>query len=285
MQSPPFLSTSLRGLFALGLLLLGTIASPAAPLVSFMPPDDWPSAGWYQADYGTPTVKTETIDGHSWISIARNDSGGAGSQLVYTAGSSTPAGLPQPSPENQLGDFTGHVTIAAAGWSASDAVGVQLRSRVSVFSGTEGYYLAVNSGSLGLYWGVGTSFISNITPLVSDPLTEALTTLAKGGEYLLWFSAVGNKIDAALYAAWTLNEDGSVNGSPIASLSYTDTRPEARTSGYFSLRGNRFGSTNRPVYFRNLEVHSIPEASTTALAVAGIGLLLWLRRAARIKTV
>lgn len=285
MNLPSFLTLPGGFLLRMGLLLCTVIASQGAPLVSFMPPGDWPpSTDWYQASYGSPTVSTASINGHEWMSIAR-DTSTVGSQLVYTAGFYTDANLPTPTSENQLSDFTGQVILAASGWTAAEGVGVILRSRVSSFAGTESYFLAMNNDSLSLFWGVGTNFVTNATVLASTPLNEALTTLANGGEYLLSFSALGNTISASLYASWTMDEDGNPVGSPIASLSYTDLRPEARTSGYFALRGGRLGSNGRTVYFRDLEIHAIPEPSVTSLGVAGIalaaGTLLMRSRASR----
>lgn len=282
----PSISTLAGGfLLRMGLLLCTVIASQGAPLVSFMPPGDWPpSTDWYQANYGSPTVSTASINGHEWMSIARANSA-AGSQLVYTAGFYTDANLPTPTSENQLSDFTGQVILATSGWRESEGIGVILRSRVSSFSGTESYYLAINGQSLSLYWGVGTKFLTNATILESTPFDEALAAIDEGGEYLLCFSALGNTISASLYASWTMDEDGGPVGSPIASLSYTDLRPEARTSGYFALRGGALGINDRTVYLRDLEIHAIPEPSVTSLGVAGFalaaGTLLMRSRASR----
>jgi hypothetical protein len=148
-----------------------------------------------------------------------------------------------------------------------------LRSRVSAFSGTDAYFLAVTSNGLGLYWDTGVDFVTNATSLASGSLSTTLSSLANGGEYLLQFSAIGTKIDAALYSAWTLDESGNPVGTPIASLTYTDVREEARLSGYLALRGGRFGS-NRTAYFRELEVYAIPEPSGAMLGLTGAGMAL-----------
>lgn len=243
-----------------------------------MPPGEWPTTDWYQANYGTPTVQTVSMNSKEWMSFTRGATAG-GAQLVYTAGSYTGENLPLPGAENQLADFRGSVVVAASSWVATDAVGVVLRSRVSSYQGTESYFLGLNTSGLGLYWGVGNGFVSNVTPLAINGSTEVLESIANGGEYLLTFSVVGNKIDAAVYSTWTLDEEGNPLGTAIASISYTDTREEARESGYFALRANRLSSTGRTMYVRDLQIHAIPEpASIASLGVGGALLVAFCRR-------
>ncbi len=266
------------------LLFLFTFSTQGAT-ITLMPPDTWPlSNNWYQTSYGTPVVGTATANGKQWLTIGRN-SGASGAQMVYTAGSYTTGGLPTPAPSNQLADFTGHVILGADSWAAADGVGVLLRSRVTSFHGTEAYYIAVNSAGLGLYWGTGSEVITNasVTRLEYDAFESSLATLANGGEYLLSFAAINNKIEASLYASWTFDPNGSILGTPIAEISYTDARPEARADGYFSLRGGRFGS-NRTAYFRELEITTIPEPSTALLGFLATGIALGAARFRTLKT-
>lgn len=258
-------------------VLAASIASvattAAAPIVTFMPPGEWPATDWYQANYGAPVVQTVSANAKEWISISRA-SDGAGGQIVYTAGYYTDGNLPTPNQANQLTDFTGSVVVSSSSWATTDAVGVVLRSRVSAYHGTDAYFLGLNSSGLGLYWGVGNNFVSSVPALASKPTTESLATLANGGEYLIWFSVVGNRIDASVYSSWTMGEDGKPLGTEISSLTYTDEREEARTSGYFALRANRIASVGRTMYMRDLQLHAIPEPATAAtLGVGGLCLL------------
>ncbi len=260
--------------------LLGMAVSLQAATITLMPPTEWPpSDQWYQFNYGSPTVGTETVNGTTWLSIART-SGLSGSQLVYTAGSYGTNGLPTPAPANQLADYTGQVVIGATSWAAADGVGVLMRSYRASFGSDTGYYLAMNSEGLGLYWGVGSGSLSTDNRLAFDAFEAAPVSLADGGQYLLSFSAVSKQIDASLYASWTFGEGGEILGTPIATLSYTDEREAARLDGYFAVRGGRFTS-NRTAYFRDLSVTAIPEPSVAGLGLLGAGfgvILLRFRR-------
>ncbi len=282
MKLPSLLAHDSYGFFASVFLLAGVTTTLAAPIVSLMPPEEWPATDWYQANYGSPTVQTVAINSKEWLSVSRASSAG-GAQLVYTAGSYTVDNLPVPNEVNQLADFRGSVVVAASSWNAIDAVGVVLRSRVSAYHGAEAYYLGLSSSGLGLYWGVGNSFISNVTPLAIGSTSETLDAIGNGGEYLLSFSVAGNKIDAAVYSTWTLDEEGNPLGTAIASISYIDTREEARESGYFALRANRLSGSGRTMYMRDLQIHAIPEpASVASLGVGGAFLLMscWRHRRA-----
>ncbi|HWL51863.1 MAG TPA: hypothetical protein VNQ90_05485 [Chthoniobacteraceae bacterium] len=260
------MSPGLRFIVKIAALLGLGVSLPAATL-TLMPPTEWPPSNqWYLFEYGSPTVGTANVDGRSWLTVERT-SGLSGAQLVYTAGSYSDNGLPKVDPANQLADFTGRVVLAADTWAAADGVGVVLRSRRSSFGGDDAYYLAMSSEGLGLYWGIGNNSLAPANRLAFDAFETAPGSLDDGNSYLLSFSAVSNRIDASLYASWTLDESGAILGTPIATLSYTDLRDVARTDGYFALRGGRFTS-NRTAYFRDLTVTTIPEPS-----VAGLGLL------------
>ncbi len=250
--------------------------------VTLMPPDGWPNEEWSPRLYGSPTIDTVELQGENWVRIARTSLTGAGNgsgQIVYNAGHYNVNNIPVLHEDNQLGDIAGSVIIG--GSSFGDMRGVYLRANVSNFYSTGGkaqplgYYIALTSSSLALYWQPGDAFAGSLTPLISDTYTTTLQPLTEttNNQYKLEFSAIGMQFDATL---WSLDENGNTTGDPLASISYLDTRPEARSEGYFALRGGRYGG-EISAYFRNLELSMIPEPST-ALLVLSAGLLAFKRR-------
>lgn len=234
--------------------------------ILFFPPNDWPDEDWTVSSVGgTPIVGSVTLQEKTWLQIARAASPNTGSaQVMYN-------GI-----DAQLNDIKGSVIFGIDTISTYGS-GIILRSQSTAISQTNAYYLAVTpnvsgSAKLELYWGVGNGFLSGGTLLASETLSISLGTLdaTHNNQYLLEFSFVGNKLDASL-ASWdTVNEQ---KGIDLASLSYTDMRLEARSEGYFGIRGGRYGS-EVATYFRDLEITAIPEPATTAFLLLPAGYLL-----------
>jgi hypothetical protein len=69
---------------------------------------------------------------------------------------------------------------------------------------------------------------------------------------------------------------GTINGSGVASLVYTDTTPNTLSYDIFMLRPSNAASTAAIIdtSLFKVELNAVPEPSTFALAVAGLGLML-----------
>lgn len=266
-------STALKICAAFSLL---AAATSRAVIVTPTGPTD---TNWTMSLYQTPLISTPTVQGKEWFAIQRDASNSGSAQAMYTG------------TDNQLGYMTGSVIMATANQSNAYGSGLILRSGSTSFADTNSYYLALipantressGNSTLGLYYGGGSSILpsgsdnSTWTLLTSVQLTSNMSNLAgNNAQYRLDFSFIGANLVANLYA-W--NGTNETQGSLLANLIYTETytgvTQNALTSGYFGLRGGRYGG-NVTSYFRNLEV--VPEPTTVLLTLVG-GAALFLRR-------
>ncbi len=261
-------------------------------------PEDFGEPEWslrmYSASATTlDNVNVTELHGKDWLQIARTGTTpiiNGSAQLIYNAGHYTtgettpiPTSVPTSDPSNQLADFSGSVIL---GWSTlGDSHGVLLRSRGYNFNNNattgviNAYYLAATSSGLGLYYNVGNEFHSGVgvetLAHTAWTTTPGVLNPTNNNQYLLEFSAIGLTISGSL---WATDGEGNIVGeNPLASLSYLDTREEARTEGYFGLRGGRYG-TVRSTYFGDLEISVIPEPSAIVFFAFASGLVLYRRR-------
>lgn len=262
---------------ALAACSLVSILPSAQAALLWLPPGEWPDDQWSLEIMGTtPVAEMVTLHGHQWLNLGRSATNGS-PQVIYNAGHIAD-GAPVAHPDNQLGDFSGQVIIGAFNWGYGR--GVVLRAETSAYSNTHAYYLAATNTGLGLYWGVGSNFLVEEMELAFDGYTTTPENLTTGNfaQYLLEFSVIGREFQASF---WALDEEGlKVGDDPLATLFYLDEREEARLTGYFGLRGGRYGGTNRPSYFRALEVTAVPEPGLLSLGLlllAGGGLYRKLR--------
>jgi len=232
----------------------------AAP-ITLMPPDEWPSPNWLQANFGSPSVQAVTVNGDQWLEIARTSANVGSGQIVYTGGVASPAAV------NQFADFTGSVFIR--GTMSTDGGGVILRAQTTAFGAPSQYYLAVTTnsggsqlGSIGIYNGTS-NFIYQETPLAIQS-----TSIAANVSYKLAFSAVGSALDAFLYQ---YNAVSSLYDTQIAEIHVSDAAITG--AGYVGLRGGRYGS-NAYTQFNDFELQAIPEPKTLALGLLGALLLI-----------
>ncbi len=266
---------SLRLAFICG--LTGVLSSQAFS-VTLMPPDAWPNSQWSEMVFANPLISSIEMHGENWLQIGRvTDNSGSG-QVVYNGGSTNASGVPVANAANQLADFSGSVILGIS--TQGDSHGVILRSGGSAFNSLTSYYIAISGTQLRLHYGLGEAFSSE-TPtqgvvLAADDHSTSLLNLrpTTNNQYRLEFSAIGMIFTAAL---WRLDINGNVVGEdPISAFSYIDERPEARSEGYFGLRGGRYGG-NRTTYFRDLQINLIPEPSTLGLLLPA-GLLAFCNR-------
>lgn len=263
-----------------GLILCGINSLAVAQTITFSP-EDFGSEEWSLRMYSTVNEAYNNVDvvelhGENWLRMRRTGVSpdpvvNGAAQLIYNAGHYTvseanpaPRSIPTINPANQLSDFSGSVIL---GWSSlGDSHGVILRSIGPHFtnSATTGvvnaYYLAATTSGLGLYYNVGNNFHTSGDELAHAAweTTPGVLNDSNNNQYLLEFSAIGLTISGSL---WETDGNGNkVGEDPLAALSYLDLRPNARTEGYFGLRGGRYGST-RSSYFRDLEINVIPEPS------------------------
>jgi len=275
---------SLRSSFApvcVGLSLLLSGWGHAAPIIYDI--DSFPDPTWSVMPYSgnannRPYANTVEMYGKTWINIYRGtspDKPANSAQIIYNGGSkSSSSGNPiKDDAVNQFGDLKGSLIIAADNWSAF--YGVVMRSAAADFATAEAYHLGISSSnSLVLVWGAGSGFVSDGTTLASKTLTGLLPMNANANhQYLLEFSFIGMTLKASLFEWNTVTDQ---KGDLLGNLSYTDDRAEARATGYFGIRGGRYGS-NRQGYFREVEFEAIPEPST-ALLLLPIGALLLVKR-------
>lgn len=253
-------------------VLLSLCASGHSSVLLF-PPDDFPNSDWSVRAYGSPLVESTALQGEQWLAIGRTASNNGSAQYAYNAGYTNQSGTPIVDPANQLGNIQGSVILGASDWG--DSRGIILRSVGTGFTDagvSNAYYLAVTSGSLRLVWNVGDEYLNSadVVTLTSSTYSASLGTLtaSNNNQYLLEFSAIGMQFDAAL---WALDGNGDKLGNALASISYLDERAEARESGFFALRGGRYGG-DRTSYFRDLELNVIPEPSLTSLLLFGLGI-------------
>ncbi len=260
-------------LMVTGVFLLGAATGRAA--VTLMPPD-FPDAKWSVRGYKAGAV-VEQVELHNenWLRISRTGAGtdqplDNSAQVIYNAGFSTD-GVPISNEANQLGDLTGSVILGSSSWATADrAVGLTLRAAGTAFNNQSAYFLAINNEGIGLYWGVGSEFVSLNYRLELAPFGQGVSlgtlTSSNNNQYLLEFSFIGNHLTASL---WKLDAAGLPTGTAMASLEYFDTRPQYRAEGYFGVRSARW-SGNTHGYFRNLEVQAIPEPSTVGLVLMSV---------------
>ncbi len=275
---------SLRSSFApvcVGLSLLLSGLGQAAPITYDI--DNFPDPNWSVMPYSgnannRPYANTAEMYGETWINIYRGtspDKPANSAQVIYNGGSkSSSSGNPIKNDDvNQFGDIRGSVILAADNWSGF--YGVVLRSAGATFDTTEAYHLGVSSAnSLVLVWGSGSGFVSEGTMLESATLSGLLPMNANANnQYLLEFSFIGMTLEASLFE-WNTATDQK--GELLGSLSYIDNREEARETGYFGIRGGRYGN-NRQGYFREVQFEAIPEPST-ALLLLPLGAFLIAKR-------
>lgn len=275
---------SLRSSFApvcVGLSLLLSGWGHAASIIYDI--DSFPDPTWSVMPYSgnannRPYANTVEMHEKTWINIYRGtspDKPANSAQIIYNGGSkSTSSGNPiKNDAVNQFGDLKGSLIIAADNWSGF--YGVVLRSAAAEFATTEAYHLGVSSSSsLVLVWGAGSEFVKDGITLASTTLSGLLPMNANANnQYLLEFSFIDMTLEASLFEWNTVADE---KGDLLGSLSFTDSRPEARDTGYFGFRGGRYGS-NRQGYFREVEFQAIPEPST-ALLLLPIGAFLLAKR-------
>lgn len=246
--------------------------------VTLMPPDAWPNSQWSEMVFANPLITSTEMHGENWLQIARTADNSGSGQVVYNAGFTNVDGNPVANPANQLSDFSGSVILGIS--TQGDSHGVILRSGGSGFNSSTSYYVAISASQLRLHYGLGDAF-SSTTPtkgvvLAATDHSKPLLNLRANAnnQYKLEFSAIGMTFSAAL---WQLDTNGNVVGEdPISAFSYVDTRPEARSEGYFGLRGGRYGGS-RTTSFRDLQIEIIPEPSTLGLLLPA-SLLAFVKR-------
>lgn len=163
-----------------------------------------------------------------------------------------------------LSDYSGSVTISVnysgASLAGSNFLGVALRAQNLAYEGYQGYYVAMTSGSLGVYYNP-TNHVT-ATLLKSAAYTGG-TTIAEGTDYQLNFSIIGSVISA------TLEDGNGVFANVSLDLSEEDYSGYTYYSeGYFGLRSG-YGSSDMSGYYSDLQV-------TTVIPEPGIGVLLGL---------
>jgi len=243
------MNTQLNAALTSILLLAGSLTPSLASGVLF-PPDNWPNEDWTVSNSGSALVEPTSLQGETWLRIARTADNSGSAQVTYTG------------VDNQLADFTGSVILGSGNNTNIYGFGVILRSRGQTFTQPDAYYLAITDAGLGLYWGAENNFLSTLNPLATDPLSAALGDLnsSNDSQYLLEFSFIANTLKASL-SVW--DSVDNKKGTELASLTYTDTRPEARMVGYFAIRGGRYGGTVNS-YFRDVQVTAVPESASAA---------------------
>ncbi len=269
------------------------LIQPAWAAVIKLDGSHFPDAQWSVMPYGSavvhqPYVETRSLQNETWLAIARTSSTSGqnanSAQIIYNGGkTNTDTGAPVSDEANQLGDVRGSMILGASNWS-SDVIGFVLRAQGAPFNNNvasrNAYILSVNilSGqpSLSLYYNVGNEYTSalQVITLATESTTEAsllALNTTSNNQYFLEFSFIGNHLTASL-SLWDVVND--IKGNTFLSLNYTDTRPEARLTGYYGVRGGRFGSI-RTAYFRDIEFQTIPEPSSVALLLFSAG-ALWL---------
>lgn len=271
------------------------LLQPAWAAVIKLDPSHFPDPKWSVMPYGSGTVhqpyaETANLHDKTWLLIRRTGSTAGqnanSAQIIYNGGSTNDSGNPVSAPANQLGDFTGSVILGATSWN--DFTGVVLRGAGATFS-SGGYHLGIayptidgeRQYRLVLAWDVKNGYVSEGIMLKTSLLTSAPGTLttSNNNQYILEFSFIGNHLEAS-FSIW--NPTTQQKGSLLGSLSYTDTRPQARDSGYFGIRGGRYGGPGRGGYFREIQVTTIPEPSSVALLLLSAGALLLVRKRRKI---
>lgn len=263
-----------------GLSLLLSGWGHAAPItydMSSFPDPAWSVMPYSGTEENRPYANTVEMYGKTWINIYRGtspDKPANSAQIIYNGGSkSGSSGTPVADAVNQIGDIRGSVILAADNWGGF--YGVVLRSAAPKFETLEAYHLGISTSStLVLVWGAGSGFVSGGTTLASETLAGLLPMKANSNhQYLLEFSFIGMTLEASLFEWNTVTDQ---KGDLLGSLSYTDDREQARATGYFGIRGGRYGN-NRQGYFREVEFEAIPEPSV-ALLLLPIGALLLVKR-------
>lgn len=189
--------------------------------------------------------------------------GASGNSALYYAGSSGPVS------NGVIDHFSASVIFQVAGGS-SDRRGMLGRVQSQEYNNIEGYWANVTpSGDLRLNRDP-VSNVSHGTELDHVTLSESLTA---NTDYLMTFSAIGSQLSASVYA-WDSNTNDFTD--LLGSVSEIDT---TYAEGLFGYRV-ALGSANRRVYWRDAEIHIIPEPGTALLG--SFGLLLLLRRQFRL---
>lgn len=192
--------------------------------------------------------------------LIRRPTGGQGGQ----GGSSNSQGALYYNGDNAiLSDYAGSVTIsvdyATASFQGSNYLGVVLRAQSLSYEEYQGYYVAMTSSTLGIYY--------NPTNHTTATLLQTATytgdkTILEGTDYQLSFSVIGSLISATLGDGGGVFANVSVDLSDEAYSGYT-----YYSEGYFGVRSG-YGSSDMSGYYSDLQVGVIPES--------GVGVLLGL---------
>jgi hypothetical protein len=255
-------------------LLAAALSCGAASAATINEPFDSPVGGLpsgftLAANGDTSSSKIVTQGLANYLQLGVTDSSAQNAALYYTGGDATATS------NNQFADFNGSTIIYFSSvQNVSRAYSLVLRAQTPEFSNPEGgYYVTLVPKA-----GVGTTGHITINKISSlDGSSSVLASSDTGtngnflqGPYLMTFSAVGKTLSATVF-----NSDGV---TPLASVSTDDT---TYSSGYIGLRSNvvyASGNGSRYVYFRNLEVNSVPEPAAMSLLLLAGGLALARRR-------
>lgn len=234
-----------------------------------------PNATWVQSNYGTSPGEPGGIvelAGESWLLTGRGSSGSRVTGYYYNAGDSGATD------NNQFSDFTGSVIFMGTDGTGAGIAGRGIAIRApnqntnnganNAFRHPNQYLIQQRHNGLGIYYGVGDAFDSQVPPSSSYALAYTSfrdeITWQADTQYQITFSVIGSVIEADIWL-WDAVNNVPI-GESLAHVIYTEATE--RETGYVGLRGFRLGNSDLYSYYRDFNItRVIPEPGFTVAAV------------------